>query len=158
VEALNLSLRAVVQPGDLVAVESPTPFMFLRVIQSLGLRVIEIPTHHRTGMDLNALEDAIRQHKVKACVCITNCHNPLGYVLSDEHKQSLAELVAKYQVPLIEDDVSGDLAAGEPRPKTAKSFDRQGLVLLCSSFSKTLGAGLRVGWVHAGRFRSRFSV
>jgi DNA-binding transcriptional MocR family regulator len=155
VEALNLSLRAVAQQGDLVAVESPTPFMFLRVIQSLGLRVIEIPTHHRTGMDLNVLEDAIKQHQVKACVCITNCHNPLGYVLSDAHKKALAELVAKYEVPLIEDDVSGDLASGEPRPKTAKSFDRQGLILLCSSFSKTLGAGLRVGWVHAGRFRSK---
>ena len=154
-EAFNLSLRAVVQQGDLVAVESPTPFMFLRVIQSLGLRVIELPTHHRTGMDLNALEDAIKKHRVKACVCMTNCHNPLGFVLSDERKKALAELAAKYQVPLIEDDVSGDLAAGEPRPKTVKSFDREGLVLLCSSFSKTLGAGFRVGWVHAGRFRSK---
>jgi DNA-binding transcriptional MocR family regulator len=154
-EAINLSLRAIFQPGDLVAVESPTPFMFLRAIQALGLRVIEIATHPRTGMDLNALEHAIKKHGVKACVCMTNCHNPLGFVLPDEYKKSLAELAARYQIPIIEDDVSADLAAGESRPKNVKSFDREGLVLLCSSFSKTLGAGLRVGWVHAGRFRSK---
>jgi len=151
-EALNLALRAVVRSGEVVAIESPTYFGVLQAIESLGMRTIEIPTHPHTGMDLEALENAIRNHHVKACVVMTNCHNPLGYVLADEQKRALADLAARYEVPVIEDDLYGDLAF-EGRPRTAKSFDQAGMVLLCSSFSKALAPGFRVGWIHAGRFR-----
>jgi len=139
-EALNLSLLAVARPGDVIALESPTYFAILESAASLGMKVIEIPTHPQTGMDLGELERAIRKHRVKACITMTNCHNPLGYVLSDKCKKELVELTARSEVGT--------------RPRPAKSFDRKGLVLLCSSFSKILSPGYRLGWVAAGRFRA----
>jgi len=148
-EALNLCLRAVAEPGDVIATESPTYFNVLQAIESLGMRAVEIPTHFRTGMDLDLLEHAIKKHRVRGCIAMTNCHNPLGYVLSDDHKRALVDLLARYEVPLIEDDVYGDLAFAPHRPRIAKSFDRRGLVLVCGSFSKTVSPGLRVGWIHA---------
>ncbi len=153
-EALNLALRAVAGPGDLIAIESPTFFGVLQAAESLGLRAIEIPTHPRTGMQLDQLERAIRKHRVKACVVMSNCHNPLGYVLTDEYKKLLVALLTKYDVPLIEDDVYGDLVFGNKRPAPAKVFDRKGLVLLCASFSKVMAPGYRIGWVHGGRYRN----
>lgn len=152
-EALNLCLRAIAKPGDVVAIESPTYFGVLQAIESLGMRALEVPTHPRTGMNLDVLEHSVKKHRVKACIAMTNCHNPLGYILSDERKKALVELLAKHQVPLIEDDLYGDLTFDLHRPKVAKAFDRTGMVLLCSSFSKVLAPGFRVGWVEAGRFR-----
>jgi DNA-binding transcriptional MocR family regulator len=151
-EALNLGLRAVARPGDVIAMESPTYFATLQIIESLGMKVVEIPTHPRNGMDLDALESAIRRHRVKACVGIPNCHNPLGYVLDDAYKKNLVRLLTKHNVPLIEDDIYGDIAYTGTRPKTAKAFDTEGIVLLCSSFSKVVAPGLRVGWIQPGRF------
>jgi DNA-binding transcriptional MocR family regulator len=153
-EAINLSLRAVARPGDMVAVESPTYFGILESAAALGMKVVEIQTHPQEGMDLDELERAIRQHKVKACLAMTNCHNPLGYVLPDKYKRDLVELTARRNIALIEDDVYGDLAYQGPRPRTLKSYDRKGLVLLCSSFSKILSPGYRLGWVVAGRYRA----
>lgn len=153
-ESVNLSLRAVAKPGDVIAVESPSYFGVLGSIASLGMKIVEIPTHPQEGMDLDRLESAIRKHRVKACVVMSNCHNPLGYVMPDQNKKALADLTARWNVPVIEDDVYGDLAYETPRPRTVKSFDRKGLVLLCSSFSKTLPPGYRVGWVIPGRFRA----
>ena len=152
-EALNLAVRAVARPGDVLAIESPTYFAILHIIESLGMKAIEIPTHPRTGMDLDALARAIRKHSVRACITISNGHNPLGFILTDEYKKNLVTLLAKHRVPLIEDDIYGDLALNGTRPKTAKAFDTEGLVLLCSSFSKVLAPGFRVGWIEAGRFR-----
>lgn len=151
-EALTLSLRAVAKPGDVIAVESPTYFGVLGCAASLGMKIVEIPTHPQEGMDLDRLESAIRKHRVKACVVMSNCHNPLGYVLADKNKKAIADVTARSNVAVIEDDVYGDLAYQSPRPVTVKSFDKKGLVLLCSSFSKTLPPGYRVGWVMPGRF------
>ena len=153
-EGLTLSLRAVAKAGAVVAVESPTFFGILRMIQSLGMKPLEIRTHPRSGIDLDALDHSIRKHRVRACVIIGNCHNPLGYVLSDDSKRNLSELSKRHRLPIIEDDLFGDLAFEEPRPHTIKFYDREGLVLLVSSFSKILGPGYRVGWVHAGRWQS----
>jgi len=152
-EALNIALRAVARPGDVIAIESPTDFAVLQVIESLGMKAIEIPTHPCGGMDLTALSRAIRKHRVRGCVSIANCHNPLGFVLSDDYKKDLVGLLTKHDVPLIEDDFYGDLAFAGDRPKTAKSFDTQGMVLLCSSFSKVLAPGFRIGWIEGGRFK-----
>ena len=151
-DAINLSLRAVAKPGDVIAVESPTYFGILESAASLDMKVLEIPTHPQGGMDLDELERAIRKHRVKACVVMTNCHNPLGYVLPDQYKRGLAELTGRCGVPVIEDDLYGDLAFEGPRPHPVNAFDRRGLVLLCSSFSKILSPGYRIGWVAAGRF------
>jgi DNA-binding transcriptional MocR family regulator len=153
-EAINLALRAVARPGDAIAVESPTYFGILESAGSMGMRVIEIPTHPQDGMDLDELDAAIRKHRVKACVAMTNCHNPLGYVLPDKYKKALAELTARRDVALIEDEVYGDLAFNGSRPRSVKSFDRKGNVLLCSSFSKILCPGYRLGWLMAGRYRA----
>ncbi|HYL38595.1 MAG TPA: PLP-dependent aminotransferase family protein [Bryobacteraceae bacterium] len=152
-EAINLALRAVARPGDAIAVESPTYFGILQSAGSLGMKVIEIPTHPQEGLDLQALDDAIRKHRVRACIVMTNCHNPLGYVLPDRYKRELAELTARRNVALIEDEVYGDLAFHGPRPRSVKSFDRKGNVLLCSSFSKILSPGYRLGWLMAGNYR-----
>jgi len=153
-DAVNLSLRAVTQPGDVIAVESPSYFGILESAASLKLKVLEISTHPQGGMDLDELEHAIKKHSVKACVVMLNSHNPLGYVLPDSYKQAFVELTARKNVAVIEDDLFGDLAFDDRLHLTAKSFDRKGLVLLCSSFSKVLSPGYRIGWVFAGRFQA----
>lgn len=152
-EALNLCLRAVAGPGDVIAIESPTYFGVLLAIEALGMKALEIPTHPRTGLNLDVLESAIKKHPVKACIAMTNCQNPLGYIMGDDKKKALVDLLARREIPLIEDDITGDLAFDLERPKVAKAFDRNGMVLLCSSFSKVLAPGFRVGWVEAGRYR-----
>jgi DNA-binding transcriptional MocR family regulator len=151
-EALNLCLRAVARPGDVIAIDSPTYFGILLAIEALGMKALEIPTHPRTGLNLDVLESSLKKHRVKACIVMTNCHNPVGCILPDDRKKALVELLARRGIPLIEDDLYGDLAFDAQRPKVAKSYDRDGMVLLCSSFSKLLAPGFRVGWVEGGRF------
>jgi DNA-binding transcriptional MocR family regulator len=152
-EAVSLSLRVVCRPGDTVAVESPTYFNMLQALEAMGLKVLEIPTHPVTGVSLEALRFAIDHHPIRACLFMTNFTNPLGATIPDEAKQELVELLAKHEIPLIEDDIHGELYFSGERPKTAKAFDKKGLVLLCSSFSKDLAPGYRIGWIAPGRYR-----
>src|SRR5262245_47297149 len=152
-EALNLCLRAVAKAGDVIAIESPAFYGTLQIIESLGMKALEIPADPKNGIILDALADAIRRQKVRACLFVLNFSNPLGSCMADANKKELVELLARREIPLIEDDIYGDLFFGAARPKTAKAYDKQGLVLLCSSFSKTLAPGYRVGWTAAGRFR-----
>lgn len=151
-EALVLCLKAVTKPGDVVAIESPTFFNIFNVIHSLGLTVLEIPTHPHTGPDLDYLEHALAKVPVSACLFITNFSNPTGYCMPNESKKRLVELLALREIPLIEDDIYGELYFGKTRPRTCKSYDRNGLVLLCSSISKSLAPGYRVGWCIPGQF------
>jgi DNA-binding transcriptional MocR family regulator len=150
-EALNLCLRAVAQPGDTIAIESPTFYGILQA--SLGMKALEIPTHPRDGINLEALDHAIKKNKVKACLVIPNFNNPLGSCMSDQNKKQLVEMLGRREIPLIEDDIYGDIYFGAVRPKVAKAFDKNGMVLLCSSFSKTIAPGYRVGWTAPGRFK-----
>jgi DNA-binding transcriptional MocR family regulator len=154
-EALNIAIRTVANPGDAVAVESPTFFGILQIFESLGMRAVEVPTHPQTGIDLRSLETSIRRHRIKACLVMANCHNPLGYVMSDSAKQDLVNLTHRHDLPLIEDDVYGELMFDTRRRRALKAFDRKGLVLQCSSFSKILAPGLRIGWITAGRFLAK---
>jgi DNA-binding transcriptional MocR family regulator len=154
-EALNLCLRAVTKPGDIVAIESPTFFGILQIIESLGLRVCEIPTNPREGICLEELADRLKCCNIKACLFTLNYSNPLGSCMPDEKKQKLVELLTEYEIPLIEDDIYGSLTFEPQRPKTAKAFDQKGWVMLCDSFTKTLSPGYRVGWVAPGRFAPR---
>ena len=154
-EALTLALRAVTRPGDTVAIESPTFYGLLQVIDSLGLKALEIPTHPRDGISLEALQLALEQWPVAACVVVPNSSNPLGFCMPETRKQQLVDLLAKHRIPLIEDDVYGDLGFAERRPSTCKAKDRTGTVLYCASFSKTLSPGLRVGWVTPGRYQEK---
>lgn len=151
-EAVTLSLMAVCRPGDTVAIESPTYFNHLQTLEVLRLKAIEIPTHPRTGISLETLETVLKKNRIRACLFIPNFSNPLGSLMPDDSKKALVEMLAQYDVPLIEDDICGDLGFAAERPKVVKAFDRKGLVLLCSSFSKTLAPGYRIGWVAPGRF------
>jgi len=154
-ESVHLSLRAVTRPGDTVAIESPTYFGILQLIETLGLRALELPTHPRDGVSLEALEYALDHHPIKACVFVLNFNNPLGSLMPDENKARLVEMLAAREIPLVENDLYGDFAFEGARPRTAKSFDRQGWVLLCDSFNKSLSCGYRVGWVAPGRFENQ---
>ncbi len=155
IEALNLCLRAVAKPGDTIAVESPTYYGILQIIEKLGMKALEIPSQCRDGISLEALNHAIERNKVTACLFNTNSHNPLGSSMPDENKRQLVEMLARKEIPLIEDDVYGEIYFGAKRPKVAKAFDKEGLVLLCSSFTKTLTPGYRVGWTAPGKFRAQ---
>ena len=154
-EALNLCLQAVTRPGDTVIVEAPTFYGALQALERQGLKALEVPTHPRTGMDLDALESAIARHRPAACWLMTQFQNPLGSLMPDERKRQLVELLTRHDIPLIEDDVYGELYFGATRPVPAKAYDTQGLVLHCSSFSKCLAPGYRIGWASAGRYTQR---
>lgn len=152
-EAVTLSLMAVCRPGDTVAIESPTYFNHLQTLEVLRLKAIEIPTHPRYGISLEALGTVLKKNRIRACLFIPNFSNPLGGLMPDDRKKRLAELLARHEIPLIEDDIYGDLGFSPDRPRVVKAFDQKGLVLLCSSFSKTLAPGYRIGWVSPGRFQ-----
>lgn len=151
-EALNLCLEIVTKPGDLVAIESPTFYAALQALERRGLRAVEVPTDPRTGVELPALAAVLERHAVSACWLMPNFQNPLGSLMPDAAKQQLVELLAARGIPLIEDDVYGELYFGVHKPKPAKAWDRAGLVMHCGSFSKTLAPGYRIGWVAAGRY------
>ena len=155
-EALHLCLRAVTRPGDTVLVETPSYYGILQLIESLGLRALEIAANPGTGIDLALLDAALRQSRVAACLLVPTFSNPLGSLMPDEAKKELVLLLARREIPLIEDDIYGDLHfAPSARPRPAKAFDRHGLVMLCASFSKTLAPGYRVGYAVPGRFREQ---
>lgn len=151
-EALNLCLQAVTQPGDVVVVESPTFYAALQALERLNLKAVEVATDPRDGVDLQALAALLAQHKVAACWFMPNLQNPLGATMPVARKRALVALLSQHGVPLIEDDVYGELYADVRRPAPAKAFDPSGLVLHCASFSKCLAPGYRVGWAAAGRF------
>lgn len=148
--AISYCLMALTKPGDTIAVESPVYFGVLRFAQSIGLKVVELPTHPDTGVDPDDVKKALHRHNIKACFFVTNFSNPVGYCMPDEQKQAMVKMLAFHGVPLIEDDLYGDVYFGKKRPSTCKSFDEEGNVLYCSSISKTLAPGYRVGWVVPG--------
>jgi len=150
-EALHLCLIAVTKPGDAVVIESPCFYGVLQTLERLCLKAISVTTHPSEGIDLAALEAALLLHRPTACWLMTNFQNPLGSSMPAEKKQALVELLAEHEVPLIEDDVYGELYYGQRRPLPAKAYDRRGLVMHCGSFSKCLAPGYRIGWALPGR-------
>jgi DNA-binding transcriptional MocR family regulator len=154
-EALTLALRTVTKPGDTVAIESPTYFGVLQVMESLGLKAFEVATHPSFGVDVNALEDAINKKNIRACILMPNNNNPLGSYMPEENKKHVVTLLQQANVTLIEDDVYGTLSYEHPRPKAAKAYDTTGNVILCSSFSKTIAPGYRIGWLFSRTFCER---
>lgn len=151
-EAINLCLRAVTQPGDTVAVESPNYFGILQSIESMGLKVVEISSNQVTGLDIDCLESSITKLNVKACIVIPNFNNPTGSCMPEENKKKLVEVITKHNIPLIEDDIYGELYFGKSRPRTCKYYDTKGLVMHCASLSKSLAPGYRIGWTIPGKF------
>ncbi|KWF25021.1 PLP-dependent aminotransferase family protein [Burkholderia pseudomultivorans] len=151
-DALTLSLQTLTRPGDVVAIERPAFHAALQAVRRLHLKSVEIPVDPRTGLDLDALAEALDTHPVRACWFMTSFHNPTGATLSDERKRALIDLLAARRVPLIEDDVYNELHFGPSPARPAKLYDDNGLVLHCGSFSKCLAPGFRIGWVAAGRY------
>lgn len=151
-EAVYLSLRAVTEPGDTVIVESPTYYGLLETLEVLHLRALAVRTDPREGIDLDALDEALASSSVAAVALVTNHSNPLGAVMSDTKKRDLVSLLAHYEVPLVEDDIFGELPFEGSRPKAVKAFDDDEWVLYCSSFSKTVSPGIRIGWAAPGRW------
>lgn len=156
-EALNLCLQTVTVPGDLVAIEAPAFYATLQVLERLKLKAVEIPVNPRDGIDLDVLGERLATLPIKACWFMSSLQNPLGASMSDSKKQALYGLLQQHQVPLIEDDVYAELYYGAQPPKPVKSFDRDGLVMHCGSFSKSLAPGYRVGWVAGGRYAEQIS-
>ena len=154
-DAIALALRAVTAPGDVVVVESPAWPGTLRTLQSLGLRAVEIASHPREGPILEALEAAVAAHAVRAAVLTASVGGPHGGNPGDVRRRLLVALLEARGIPIVEDDASGELHFEGPRPRPLKSFERAGQVLLCGSVSKTLGPGLRIGWIAPGRHRAR---
>lgn len=154
-EALSLSLQVLTEPGDWVVVESPTFYGALQAIERLKLKAVEIPVIPGVGIDLDLLADALTRIPVKACWLMGNVQHPLGHTMPDAHKQGLMALLNSHKVPLVEDDVYAEVYFGRERPKPIRHWDQRGDSLLCSSFSKCLAPGFRVGWVVAGPHAER---
>lgn len=151
-EAIALSLRVVTSPGDTVVVESPGYYGTLKAIESLGLKALELPTDTNNGISIKGLEQAIAAWPVKAVILTPNYSNPLGYCMPVSKKQQLLQLLQTKNIPLIEDDIYSELAYANQRPVAIKSYDCSGQVLLCSSLSKSLEPGIRIGWAIPGRY------
>lgn len=151
-EALNAALQLTTQRGDTVVVESPTFYAALQAIERLGLKALPLATSPVTGIDLDALDVVLQRERIGACWLMPSFQNPTGALMPDADRRELVTLLARHDVPLIEDDVYGELYFGTQRPKPAKAYDRDGRVLHCASFSKSLAPGYRVGWVAAGRY------
>nr|WP_240775816.1 PLP-dependent aminotransferase family protein [Nissabacter sp. SGAir0207] len=154
-QALRLALHAVCQPGDVVAIEQPAYFGTLLLLEDLGLKALQIPTDPKEGLLLAALKKAIQRHRPAAVIASPTVQNPLGASMPIARKRELVALLASAGLPLIEDDVYGDLAGGAQRPPACKAFDQSGNVIYCSSLSKTLAPGWRVGWIAAGRYHAK---
>ncbi|GGM92505.1 GntR family transcriptional regulator [Dyadobacter beijingensis] len=154
-EALIFCLKAVTEPGDTVAIENPIYFGIFNIMKSLGLKILEIPCHPDEGADLEYLEKALETVPVRAVLFVPNFSNPTGALMPDYRKKQLVEMLAERQIPLIEDDIYGEMYFGKTRPGTCKSYDKNGLVMLCGSVSKTLAPGYRVGWCFPGKFKDK---
>jgi DNA-binding transcriptional MocR family regulator len=154
-EAINLCLQAVAKPGDLIAVETPTFYAMLHAIERMGMRAVEIKTDPQHGIDLDALAAAIKEQPIAACMVMPNFQNPQGFLMSDDSKRQLVELLAKHQIPVIENDVYSELYFGDTQPTSLKNYDQHGLVLHCGSFTKTLSSAHRIGWTAPGRYRDQ---
>ena len=152
IQAFYIALAAVTAPGDVIAIESPCIFSVLEVVKNLRLKVVEIPVHAGTGFDVAFLKRAAQQTALKAIILTPNFHNPTGALLADADKKQLLTIAQSRGIPIIENDVLGDLHFSGNRPLNIQSMDNSGLVMTFSSFSKTLAPGIRLGWLSAGKF------
>lgn len=155
--AMAHCLMALTEKGDTIVVESPIYFGILQLAKSLGLNILELPTDPQTGIDLEALKKSLQTNQIKLCLLVPNFSNPMGGTMPVEHKKEVVRLLEHYDIPLIENDMYGDLYFGHERPLNCKTFDESGLVLLCSSVSKTLAPGYRVGWLTPGKFAEKIN-
>lgn len=150
-EAINISLAAECVPGDIVAIESPCYFGLLHAIHHHGLKALEVKTDPEKGICPESLEELAKKNKIKVLISTPNAQNPLGFSMSDERKKEVLAICKKHKIRIIEDDLYGELCFSKKRPKTYKYFDKDDIVTFCSSFSKFLGPGIRIGWCVAAK-------
>ncbi|MGB5804100.1 MAG: PLP-dependent aminotransferase family protein [Vibrio anguillarum] len=151
-QAISLAFRALTKREDIVAVESPCYFGTLLLLESLGLKVVEIPSHSVEGIDISALEQALSQWPIKAILVTPNFNNPTGSQMPLEKRKQL--LAVSGDTPIIEDDVFGGLYFQKPIP-CLKMLDGKGRVIYINSLSKTLDSRLRIGWIIAGKYQAQ---
>ncbi|ORJ57111.1 PLP-dependent aminotransferase family protein [Geothermobacter hydrogeniphilus] len=149
-EGLAIALRALTKPGDNVLIQSPSYFCFLQLLENCGLRAIEIPSSG-DGIDPRDVRRAIERFEIRAAILVPNFNNPDGSLTADTRKEEIVRLLGERGIPLVEDDVYGEIYFGAERSRCCKSFDDAGEVIYCSSFSKTIAPGYRVGWMIPGR-------
>lgn len=154
-EALHLALLATTKPGDTVIVESPAYYGTLNLMAQLKLRAVAIPTSSATGIDVEAVGKALGRHRVSAILVVPSFSNPIGSLMPESNRHALLQLSKLHGVPIIEDDVYGDLPHDGPRPRCLKALDDGDNVILCGSFSKTLAPGYRVGYISAAKYMPR---
>jgi DNA-binding transcriptional MocR family regulator len=154
-EALSLALQTVAKHNDIVAVESPGYYLLLQMIESLGLRALEIPSSPDHGMSMEALEIAVKQTRIAACIVCPTASNPMGSVMPDTNRKKLLELADKYDFPIVEDNVYADLYFERFRPRPLKAGKQSDRVLMCGSFSKSLSPSLRIGYVAGGKYAAQ---
>lgn len=154
-EALSIALQCVAEKGDVVAIESPCFFGLIELIESLGMKALEVYTCTDDGVSLSKLKQTLQQYPVKACLFSSAINNPIGSLMTNEQRQELVVMLEEMNIPLIEDDAYGDLYFHGERPKPAQLYSEKGLVLTCSSFSKTAAPGYRVGWLLPGKYEEK---
>jgi DNA-binding transcriptional MocR family regulator len=156
-DAITLSLRVICQPGDTVLVESPTYFGLLQGIEHLQLKVVEVPNHPGTGINPEDVRNVMRATRISAAVLMPNFNNPAGTLTSDEAKREIVATLTGSDIPIIEDDIYGDLHYGSVRPSSMRAFDESGLVISCGSVSKTIALGYRIGWAVSPQFHTEIA-
>jgi DNA-binding transcriptional MocR family regulator len=146
-QAIDLVCRALVEPGDVAVIESPTFTGMLTSLRATGARVIGVP-YDRDGLDLDALEHVLARHEVKLCALQTVSQNPTGRDLSPERRERLALLARERNFFVLEDGVYSDVRFEGEAPPPLREL-APGHVIYCDSMSKTVGGGLRMGWIAA---------
>jgi DNA-binding transcriptional MocR family regulator len=153
-DAITLTLQVLCRPGDAVLVESPTYFGLLQAVEHLSLKVVEVPNRPGVGIDVDAVRTIARTMKLSAAVLMPNFNNPVGSVTPDDSKREIVNALTQNEVPIIEDDIYGDLHHGSVRPSSMRAFDETGLVISCGSVSKTIALGYRIGWAVSPQFHA----
>ncbi|MDR6680227.1 PLP-dependent aminotransferase family protein [Pseudomonas oryzihabitans] len=149
-EALSCTVRILCKENDIVAIESPAFHGIIQTLKAYGIRVIEVPCDASFGIDISILKIALSKYRISALILNPTCNNPLGFSMPVASREELVRLAAEKEFHIIEDDTYGDLYYAYPRPPSLSTFEGGEKVITLGSFSKTLGPGLRIGWVVPG--------
>jgi DNA-binding transcriptional MocR family regulator len=149
-QALDLVLRLLLEPGARVVVESPTYSHIIPLLRYYGSTIVEVPMRV-DGMDLCALERALRKEPPALVYTMPNFHNPTGITTPQAHRERLLALCERFRTPIIEDGFEEELKYFGKSVLPIKSMDRRQIVVYVGTFSKVLFPGLRIGWIAADR-------
>ncbi|MDC7231855.1 MAG: PLP-dependent aminotransferase family protein [Spirochaetales bacterium] len=150
-EAISLAVQSCSSPGDVIVTESPVFPGIIQILNQLKRRVIPVPTSSDDGMNLSILENVLAEEEVKAVILTALYQNPLGYVMKEENRRQVIRLAHKFRINIIEDDIYSQCSFHHKEERPVKSFDSEGDVIYCSSFSKTISPGIRLGWLIGGK-------